>query len=154
MRRACLVVSLAVLSLAAAATPASAAVTIGQIGPPPMGSGACGNQLDLIQPSVNSGNSYAVPSTGGVTSWLLTSWTTLGGGGPERRALKVFRKIAEPDTYQVVAHDGPRDLTPGGTVGNTFPTSLPVMAGDVLGLHMTTLGQCRIDVTDSFLLAT
>ena len=145
-------VSFAVLSLAAVATPAPAAVTIGQIGPPPMGSGACGNELELIQPTVTSGNPYVVPSTGGVTSWELTSWTTLGGGGPERRALKVFRKIAEPDTYQVVAHDGPRDLTPGGTAGNTFATRLPVMAGDVLGLHMTTIGQCRIDVMDSFLL--
>jgi hypothetical protein len=95
-----------------------------------------------------------VPSTGGVTSWLLTSWTTLGGGPSERRALKVWRKIADPDTYEVIAHDGPRDLTPGGAAGNTFSTSLPVMAGDVLGLHMTTIGPCKIDATDSYLLAT
>ena len=119
-----------------------------------MGSGACGNELDLIQPAVSSGNPYAVPSAGGVTSWTLTSWTTFGGGGPERRALKVFRKVAEPDTYQVVAHDGPRDLTPGGTAGNTFATALKVMAGDVLGLHMTTIGQCAIDVADTFLFTT
>jgi hypothetical protein len=119
-----------------------------------MGSGACGNGLDLIQPTVNSGNAYVVPSTGGVRSWTLTSWTTFGGGGPEQRALKIFRKIAEPDTYEVVAHDGPRALTPGGTAGNTFPTALQVMAGDVLGLHMTTIGPCAIDVSDSFLLAT
>jgi hypothetical protein len=142
------------LSLATSSSPAAAAVTIGQIGPPPMGSGACGNGLDLIQPTVSSGNPYVVPSTGGVTSWKVTSWTTLGGGGPEQRALKIFRKIAEPDTYEVVAHDGPRPLTPGGTAGNTFPTALRVKAGDVLGVHMTTIGQCAIDVTDSFLLAT
>jgi hypothetical protein len=119
-----------------------------------MGSGACGNGLDLIQPTVSSGNPYVVPNTGGVTSWTVTSWTTLGGGGPEQRAFKVFRKIAEPATYEVVAHDGPRALTPGGTAGNTFRTALPVRAGDVLGVHMTTIGQCSIDVTDSFLLAT
>jgi len=155
MRRACLVFSLALLCVSAAATPAPAAVTIGQIGPPPMGFGGCGNELDLIQPSVSSGNPYAVPSTGDVTSWTLTAWTTLGGGGPsEQRALKVFRKVAEPDTFEVVAHDGPRALTPGGTAGNTFATDLQVKAGDVLGLHMTTIGQCKIDVSDSFLLAT
>lgn len=142
------------LSVTAGASPAVAAVTIGQIGPPPMGSGGCGNGLDLIQPTVSSGNAYVVPGTGGVTSWTLTSWTTLGGGGPAQRALKIFRKIAEPDTYEVVAHDGPRALTQGGTAGNTFTTALPVMAGDVLGLHMTTIGQCTIDVTDSYLLAT
>ena len=142
------------LILAVGAPLAAASVTIGQIGPPPMGSGACGNGLDLIQPTVSSGNPYVVPNTGGVTSWKVTSWTTLGGGGPEQRALKVFRKVGEPDTYEVVAHDGPRALTPGGTAGNTFTTALPVRAGDVLGLHMTTIGQCAIDVTDSFLLAT
>ena len=149
-----LVASVVALSVTAGASPAAAAVTIGQIGPPPMGSGACGNGLDLIQPTVSAGNPYVVPNSGGVTSWKVTSWTTLGGGGPEQRALKVFRKIAEPASYEVVAHDGPRALTPGGTAGNTFPTALPVQAGDVLGLHMTTIGQCRIDATDSFLLAT
>lgn len=154
LKHSLLVASLMGLSVTAGASPAAAAVTIGQIGPPPMGSGACGNGLDLIQPTVSSGNPYVVPNIGGVTSWKVTSWTTLGGGGPEQRTLKVFRKIAEPDTYEVVAHDGPRALTPGGTAGNTFATALPVRAGDVLGLHMTTIGQCAIDVTDSFLLAT
>ncbi len=154
MKRSPLAAVLVMLSVAAGASHAVAAVTIGQIGPPPMGSGGCGNGLDLIQPTVSSGKAYVVPGTGGVTSWTLTSWTTLGGGGPEQRALKIFRKIAAPDAYEVVAHDGPRALTPGGTAGNTFPTSLRVMAGDVLGLHMTTIGPCAIDVTDSFLLAT
>jgi hypothetical protein len=154
LKRFALAASVAALTLTVIAPPSGAAVTLGQIGPPPMGSGACGNGLDLIQPAVGSGNPYVVPNTGGVTSWKLTSWTTLGGGGPEQRALKIFRKIAEPDTYEVVAHDGPRTLTPGGTAGNTFATALPVRAGDVLGLHMTTIGQCAIDVTDSFLLAT
>ena len=154
LKRSGVAVCLVAASLAVSASPAAAAVTIGQIGPPPMGSGACGNELDLIQPTVSSGNPYVVPNTGGVTSWTVTSWTTLGGGPLERRALKVFRKIAEPATYEVVAHDGPQALTPGGTAGNTFSTALPVRAGDVLGLHMTTTGQCAIDVTDSFLLAT
>ena len=154
LKRSHLAAVLVMLSVTAGASPAAASVTIGQIGPPPMGSGGCGNELDLLQPTVSSGNAYVVPSTGGVTSWTLTSWTTLGGGGPEQRALKIFRKIAEPDTYEVVAHDGPRALTPGGTAGNTFPTALRVMAGDVLGLHMTTVGPCAIDVSDSFLLAT
>jgi hypothetical protein len=116
-----LAASVAALTLTVIASPSGAAVTLGQIGPPPMGSGACGNGLDLIQPTVSSGSPYVVPNTGGVTSWTVTSWTTLGGGGPAQRAYKVFSKIAEPTTYEVVAHDGPRALTPGGTTGNTFP---------------------------------
>jgi hypothetical protein len=47
--------------------------------------------------------------------------------------LKIFRKIADPDFYRAVAHDGPRPLAPG--VLNTFPVSVPVQAGDVLGLN-------------------
>lgn len=154
VRRFGITACLSALSLAAIASAAAASVTIGQTGPPPMGSGGCGNGLDLIQPTVTSGNPYVVPDTGGVNSWTVTSWTTLGGGGPEQRALKIFRKVGEPATYEVVAHDGPRTLTPGGTTGNTFATALAVKSGDVLGLHMTTIGQCKIDVADSFLLAT
>ncbi len=128
-------------------------MTLGQISTPKTGF-TCGNELDLIQPSVSFGNPYVVPDTGGITAWTLTSWTTIGGSGPEQRALKVFRRVGDPATYQAVAHDGPRDLTPGGTDGNTFPTSLAVRPGDVLGLHMTTTGPCLIDSTDPFLLAT
>ena len=45
--------------------------------------------------------------------------------------MKVFRKVADPLTYTVVGHDGPRSLTP--SIVNTFETSIPVRAGDVLG---------------------
>ena len=45
--------------------------------------------------------------------------------------MKVFRKVTDPLTYTVIGHDGPRPLTP--SIVNTFQTSLPVKAGDVLG---------------------
>jgi hypothetical protein len=47
--------------------------------------------------------------------------------------MKVFRKFEDPSTYTVVARDGPRPLE-GGLI-NTFATSAPVKAGDVLGLN-------------------
>lgn len=46
--------------------------------------------------------------------------------------MKVFRQVSGL-TYQVVAHDGPRTLTPSSL--NTFQTNLAVKAGDYLGLH-------------------
>ena len=47
--------------------------------------------------------------------------------------MKVFRKVADPATYMVVGHDGPRPLTPGTL--NTFPANVPVEPGDVLGVN-------------------
>lgn len=59
--------------LMAAASPAAASVTIGQIGNP----GGCVAGFDDIQASVTSGNSYVVPGTGKITSWR----TYAGPGG-------------------------------------------------------------------------
>jgi hypothetical protein len=46
--------------------------------------------------------------------------------------MKVFRKVAEPTFYGAVAHDGPRPLASG--LLNTFPVSIPVESGDLVGL--------------------
>ena len=133
LRRLAVAASLAVLMLAASASPAGAAVTIGQVAP---GSdfGFANSQVDYLQPAVTSGQSYAVPATGGVTSWRVTSWSHKALGDPGQMVtMKIFRKVAEPATYMVVSHDGPRSLTDGTL--NTFAASIPVRAGDVLGLN-------------------
>jgi hypothetical protein len=136
LKRFALATSLAALSLAASVAPAGAAVTIGQLAPgiPPL---TCFNAApyDMIQPAVTSGNSYVVPATGGVTSWTVTSWShNAAAGAGQRLALKVFRKVADPTTYQVVGHDGPRSISPA-TVNTFTGLSLPVKPGDVLGLQ-------------------
>jgi hypothetical protein len=123
----------------AAASPASASVTLGQLSSTPSAF-TCGNQLDFAQLSVASGNDYAVPGNG-----VITSWTTFGPGGPAQRTFKVFRKVADPARYQVVGHDGPRDLTPGGVAGNTFTTGLRVKAGDLIGFENVNVGSCYFD---------
>ena len=83
---------------------------------------------------MTSGSSYVVPATGGITSWTVTSWSHNASRGAEQTlTMKVFRKVADPATYVVVGHDGPRNLTES-TV-NTFPTSIPVKPGDFLGLN-------------------
>jgi hypothetical protein len=53
-------------------------------------------------------------------------------GAGQTLKLKVFRYL-HGSIYLVVAHDGPRSLTPG--VINTFEVSIPVQAGDVIGLN-------------------
>lgn len=127
---ACLVVA---LSLASAAS-ASATATIGQLpaaNPPPAicSAGSSDANAEYIEPTVANGPSYVVPA-GGVA---ITSWSTKAAAvAGQIFKLKVFRKVTEPLTYQVVGHDGPRTLTPGAL--NTFPVNLPVQAGDVIGL--------------------
>ena len=114
-----------------AAAPVPAAVTIGQLAPLNPASETSAD-TDRAQPSVSSGNSYVVPATGGVTDWTLTSWShNAAADVGQQLTMKVFRKVADPLTYTVVGHDGPRPLSP--SIVNTFQTSLPVKAGDVLG---------------------
>jgi hypothetical protein len=119
------------LFLAASASPAGASVTLGQLAPgsPPTASCSAPPQ-DLAQPIVSSGNTYVVPGTGTITSWSHNA----GAGAGQMLTMKVFRKIADPSTYQVVGHDGPRDLTEGAL--NTFPASIAVTPGDTLGLNI------------------
>ena len=118
LKQIALAASLAGLALAASVSPATASVTIGQVGPP---DNPCSSGFDWVQPTVTSGNSYVVPSTGGVVSWTVKSWTTYGGAAGGSMTMKIWRKVADPATYRAVGHAGPESVTPGGTAGNTFP---------------------------------
>jgi hypothetical protein len=125
VRRFSLASLVAALSLAASASPATASVTIGQIGNP----GGCVAGFDDIQLSVPSGNSYVVPGNG-----KITSWRTYAGPGGGQMTMKIFRKVLDPYLYMVVGHSGPRTLLPGQLSGNTFPADVPVKPGDLLGM--------------------
>jgi hypothetical protein len=111
---------------------ASAATTIGQLPPgndPPAFS--CDDPLEFLQPTVIAGPGYVVPVNGA----LLTSWSTKAATLPNQRLkMKVWRKLGDPQTFQVVGHDGPRDLA--SSVLNTFATDIPVQSGDVIGLFL------------------
>jgi hypothetical protein len=140
-----LTASLAALALAASASPAAASVTIGQVSDPNSGpDDYCTVGYDWVQPTVNSGNSFVVPTIPGIASLTVSSWTTWGGPEPdEQMTMKMFRAVpGQTDRYQVVGHAGPRTVSPGGTAGNTFPANIPVKPGDLLGLHATTRDWC------------
>jgi len=119
---------LAALSLIASASPAAASVTIGQVAPPSPPATCFGDAtFDWVQPTV-PGNSYVVPVAGTITSWSTSA--TAGAG--QTFKMKVWRQVSG-STYMAVGHEGPRPLT--GGVLNTFPASVPVKAGDVLGAN-------------------
>jgi Ca2+-binding RTX toxin-like protein len=114
------------LSLAVSGSMAGAAVTIGQTGTPTT---TCSSGNDRLQRTVTSGSAYVVPPT--VVTGTITSWSTeASANAGQALTLKVFRPLGGA-TYQVVGQDGPHALT-GGRL-NTFPASVPVNAGDVLG---------------------
>ena len=120
---------LAALSLIASASPAAASVTIGQVAPPSPPATCFGDAtFDWVQPTVTSGNSYVVPVAGTITSWSTSA--TAGAG--QTFKMKVWRLVSG-STYMAVGHEGPRALT--GGVLNTFPASVPVKPGDVLGAN-------------------
>ncbi len=129
LRRLALAASLAGLSLAANAPSAPASVTIGQLAPGVPTTTCTTMDFDALQASITSGASYLVPAAGTLTSW---SHKAIAASG-QQLTMKVFRKVADPATYQVVGHDGPRNLT--GGVLNSFPTKIAVQPGDVLGLN-------------------
>ena len=124
-----LVASVFIGLVAAAVAPpagAGAATTVGMTAPP---AGATCIRGTLLQ-SVSVGNTHVVPSAG-----VLTSWSHLAPGGDNSAADRMKLKVARPvtaDSWLIVGESQWEAIT-DGTV-NTFPTRIPVQAGDVLGL--------------------
>jgi hypothetical protein len=117
----------------AGASNAAASTTIGQLAPSSATVSCNAGPIDLFNQTVTSGTGYVVPA-GGVA---ITSWSTfVPAGAGQALTMKVFRKLGEPGIYQIIGHDGPRQLTPVGV--NTFPVNIPVKPGDVVGLNDAT----------------
>jgi hypothetical protein len=117
----------------ATGAPAASALTVGQLDPGDPSD--CSGSIDVLQETLSSGNSYVVPSTGGVRSWTMTSWSTRAAADPgATMTAKVFRKVDEPVGYMAVAHAGPHAIAgPSGL--KTFPAEMRVRPGDLLGFH-------------------
>lgn len=116
-------------SVAIAASPAQADMTIGQVpSTPPIG--VCGVVQDFTQPTVTDGTPYVVPPGGGT----ITSWSTFPNiAAGQMMKFKVFRPLMGL-TYTVVGEDGPRPLT-GGTLNTFGGLNIPVKAGDLIGVN-------------------
>jgi hypothetical protein len=117
---------LTAVALAIWAAPADASVTLGSLPASPFG---MQSGTDYAQLAVSSGPGYVVPGNGTITSWR----TNAISASNQKLTMKIFRKVADPAFYMVVAHDGPRDLASG--LVNPFTTSIPVQAGDIPGVY-------------------
>jgi hypothetical protein len=122
MRRLSLASCVAVAAVfAASASPAGAAVTIGETFTPPVSFGGSGVFIQSSSP----GSSYAVPSDGVITSW---SFEAAAGSTPPLK-LKIVRHAGGNDFTTI----GDSQLeTPTPSTLNTWTTRIAVRAGDLL----------------------
>jgi RTX calcium-binding nonapeptide repeat (4 copies) len=133
-RRSLLASLVTVAALTASASPAGAAVTIGQTAPP-AGAGDCGGAKLYVTSQVAPGSpTYVVPPGGGV----LTEWSATGGNIDSTLELKVVNQTAAMN-YRIVATDVPRTLF--ANVLNNFPIRIPVSGGEFLSLWVSATGQ-------------
>jgi Ca2+-binding RTX toxin-like protein len=130
-RRLVAIASLLVLSLLLLASASMAkAATIGGTFTPGV---SCSGGYTFVQ-SVSPSNQYAAPSSG-----TLTSWSFQAAGAPPQLKLKIARPVGGND-FRIVGESLPQ--TPVANVLNTYPVSIPVKAGDVLGFYTVTGGEC------------
>jgi hypothetical protein len=128
------VACVAVLCLGISTGTAFGSETIGQVAPTTPPVDCQGTSVDLTQPTVTSGTAYVVPSLPQAQSLVISSWSTNAATGPgQMLTMKVFRKVADPATFEVVGHSGPEAITPATL--NTFKSNVPVEPGDILGIH-------------------
>jgi hypothetical protein len=114
-----------VLAVAASASPATAAVTLGQTGDP---TAFCGSTSYIAQTATGGAPGYAVPSGYGV----ITSWSFQGESTPGTGKFLVWRPTGTPNQY-ILLHKSPPEAFIAGTV-RTFLVRFPVMPNDVLGM--------------------
>lgn len=87
-----------------------------------------GESLSTVQLLQNGGQA-AAPSSGVITQWKINLVPEVPFGVPTQ--LKVYRPTANETQFQVVSETASANVISGA---NTFPTRIPIQAGDHLGL--------------------
>jgi hypothetical protein len=134
MRRGLQLTMFATVAVAAlvGAPAAQASVTIGQAHDSGFTCG--GAEYPLVQAAAPSAPSYTVPSGGGV----LTSWSHQANADTTTTLrLKVYLPTADPSKFTAVGESSISPVLHPSTL-NTFPTRIPVQAGDLLGMSVIT----------------
>ena len=112
---------------------AGAATQLGQTFPPPS---QCSGQTYLQSSSDNS--AYAAPTAGVITSWRFLAGPTSPASGLR---LKVGRTQGG-NVFTIVGESQTEPIAPSQL--NSFPTRIPVLAGDVIGFfHSSAANSCN-----------
>ena len=139
-RRSAIAAAIAVLALAAMASPASAAITIGSDLTASEGTAGCGVSCTGVATAI-PGRVTASPITGVVVRWRV-------GDGVGQLTFRVARPAADTypgdDTHtgagrseSVTVTTPPSDEVGEPPVISTFPTRVPINAGDRIGVDLT-----------------
>lgn len=107
--------------MAEAAVPA----TVGQLFTP---TGSCSGNFTDIQTGVASGSSYSVPFNG-----FIVSWSFMDGAVPVTNLKFKVARPAGGGAFKIVGEDFAGTQVPN-TV-NTYPVTIQVAAGDLIGIH-------------------
>ena len=139
-RRSLLLLSTALLL--ATPTAAVAATTLGSPGSP--GGGCNGSDpVEVIQTARANGAKDAATSPG-----VITSWTYNPGSGESVVTLRVYRPTPAANQYVVLAEDGPPRTLAASSGAHTFPTRIPLSAGNTIGLRVAS-GSCLSTTSSS-----
>jgi hypothetical protein len=124
------VVVVAGAAVSALVLPAAAAASQVKIGSTFVGAGCCGLGSNyIVQSTATTSPKYVVPAGG----TKISSFSVQGNADSTAKVqLKVFRKTATAGTYTVVGQSVAEALTADKL--NTFPVSIKVRPGDILGL--------------------
>jgi hypothetical protein len=109
---------------------AQAATTLGQTG----NNHPCGGSgYSEVQAATAGSPSYEVPVDGSI----ITSWSVLGNADTDDvLKLRIFRPTGTPDQFKVVGESTQQGPLQPAVLNGPFPTSIPVEAGDLLGLNV------------------
>jgi hypothetical protein len=110
---------------------ASGAITIGETFTPPLSD--CAQDHTRLQ-ATSPGDAYVVPAEGTITSWSFQA-----DADPPTMKFKVGRS-AGGDEFEIVGQSGL--VTPPANTLSTYPASIAVEAGDVIGTYTQDEGGC------------
>lgn len=127
--RSAIALGLVSIGLLAPATASAETVQIGQTAPGGS-AGACIGCTGLQPVTDPASPQYTVPSG----TWTLTAWKIRGGATAAGNArLRIFRPTGVTDRYELVAETADEPVP--AAVESTFAASIPVQAGDVIGMR-------------------
>jgi hypothetical protein len=136
-RRSSSLTILVAAALMTAAPGAGAATKLGQTFVPTYANSCTGApDWESLQTSGVSGPSSQAPSAG-----VLTSWSFEAGSQTTVLTMRVFRPTATPNQFQTIADGSDLQTIAPASGAHTFPTRIPVQAGDFVGIRSTT-GEC------------
>jgi hypothetical protein len=132
----CMAVACSVALLAVSAAAQASPITLGSTLTGSFHTSSCGSPCSLLNRKVAGSNPVASPVSGVVTRWRITG----GSSGIPGYTLRILRPTGT--TYTAIASSAP--VTPVGPGLEIFNTSIPIQAGDLIGIDTPASGSLPI----------